>query len=279
MHPDFPLHLWDRLIQQSVITLNLLRPCRRNPAISAYSALEGPFNYDATPLAPPGCKTIIYEHPAQRRTFAPHGIDGWYLGPAVSHYRCYKIYIPKTRGERISDSVTFHPHLCDTPNVTPLERVIIAASDLTSALQQTHHDLPQLESRDHTDTLSALNKLAEIFRKKYNKNGKSLNKDSVRPPRVYMNQYTPQVTATPSRVQNFMAHTPTFTNTPHLIPPDDTSSTMAHSTPTTPGIPTRSSSNTTRPHSYNTRHSIKLHGACAVIDPVSGKSLEYRHLI
>ena len=94
-----------------------------------------------------------------------------------------------------------------------------------------------------------------------------------------MNQYTPQVTATPSRVQTSMAHTPTFTNTPHLIPPDDTSSTMAHSTPTTPGIPTRSSSNTTRPHSYNTRYSIKLHGACAVIDPVSGKSLEYRHLI
>ena len=76
MHLDFPLHVWDRLIQQSVITLNLLRPCQRNPATSAYSALEGPFNYDATPLSPSGCKTIIYEHPAQQRTFAPYGIDG-----------------------------------------------------------------------------------------------------------------------------------------------------------------------------------------------------------
>ena len=94
-----------------------------------------------------------------------------------------------------------------------------------------------------------------------------------------MDQYTPQVTAKLSRVRTSMAHTSIFTNTSHLIPSDDASSAMAHSTPTTPGIPTRSSSNTTRPHSYNTRHSIKLHGACAVIDPVSGKSLEYRHLI
>ena len=74
VHPDFPIHLWGRLIQQSVITLNLLQPCRRNPAISAYLVLEGSFKYYATPLAPPGCKTIIYEHPTQRRNFAPHHI-------------------------------------------------------------------------------------------------------------------------------------------------------------------------------------------------------------
>jgi len=157
VHPEFPMHLWDRLIQQSVITLYLLRTCRRNPSISAHAALEGNFNYDTTPLAPPGCKTIIYEPPAQRRTLAPHGVEGWYIGPAVTHYRCYTAYIPKTRGERISDSVTFHPHLCGTPNVTPLERIVIAAKDLTSALTHPHHGLPMLSSSNNEDTMAALN--------------------------------------------------------------------------------------------------------------------------
>ena len=58
---NFPTHLWDKLILQSVITLNLLRPSRRNPNISAYEALNGKFNYNATPLAPSGCTIIAFE--------------------------------------------------------------------------------------------------------------------------------------------------------------------------------------------------------------------------
>ena len=37
--PTFPLSEWDRLMEQSVITLNLLRPARSNPNISAYHYL------------------------------------------------------------------------------------------------------------------------------------------------------------------------------------------------------------------------------------------------
>jgi hypothetical protein len=39
---DFPLQLWDRLTQQVVTTLNLLRPSRIDPTKSAYEALHGP---------------------------------------------------------------------------------------------------------------------------------------------------------------------------------------------------------------------------------------------
>ena len=56
MDPDFPLHQWDQLIEQAVITLNLLRPARINPSLSAYAYLFGNFNYAATPIAPPGMK-------------------------------------------------------------------------------------------------------------------------------------------------------------------------------------------------------------------------------
>ncbi len=43
---DFPLLLWDRLAPQVQDTLNLIRASRINPNISAYEALNGPYNWD-----------------------------------------------------------------------------------------------------------------------------------------------------------------------------------------------------------------------------------------
>ena len=43
-HPDFPMKLWDRLIPQAEITLNLLRGSRMNPKLSAYAQIHGPFD-------------------------------------------------------------------------------------------------------------------------------------------------------------------------------------------------------------------------------------------
>ena len=63
---EFPLQLWDKLAPQVQNTLNLLQKSRINPSILAYEALNGPYNWDRYPLAPPGCKAIIYEAPAVR---------------------------------------------------------------------------------------------------------------------------------------------------------------------------------------------------------------------
>ena len=52
--PDFPLHRWDKLIPQACITINLLRNSHRNPQLSAEANLNGIFDYNTTPLAPPG---------------------------------------------------------------------------------------------------------------------------------------------------------------------------------------------------------------------------------
>jgi hypothetical protein len=41
----FPIHLWDRLIPNTVITLNLLRQSRINPKLSAHAQLHGIFDY------------------------------------------------------------------------------------------------------------------------------------------------------------------------------------------------------------------------------------------
>ena len=90
------LQLWCYLLIQAEMTLNMLRTSLSDPSKSAYKALEGTFNYNKTPLAPPGTKTLIYEVAARRASWAPHAVDGWYLGPAMKHYRCGHYFITHT---------------------------------------------------------------------------------------------------------------------------------------------------------------------------------------
>ena len=86
-HPDFPLNLWDELIPQCTLTLNLLGQSRLNPQLSAYAhPLHGPFNYARTPIAPPGMKILVHERSGDRGSYDIHAIDGWYLGQSLKHY-------------------------------------------------------------------------------------------------------------------------------------------------------------------------------------------------
>ena len=64
--PDFPLHLWDKLLPQAVLSLNLLRGSRINPRLSAYAQIYGAFDFNRTPLAPPGTHVLIHETPSAR---------------------------------------------------------------------------------------------------------------------------------------------------------------------------------------------------------------------
>jgi hypothetical protein len=98
---SFPMHLWDRLLPQAVITLNILRTSRVNPKLSAATQIYGQYYFKRAPMAPPGTRIIAHETPNIRRTWDPHGQDGWYIGPALEHYRWYTIYITKSRAERV----------------------------------------------------------------------------------------------------------------------------------------------------------------------------------
>ena len=50
----FPMHLWGRLLEQAEHTLNMLRPSRITPKVSAYAYLHGMHSYNANPFAPLG---------------------------------------------------------------------------------------------------------------------------------------------------------------------------------------------------------------------------------
>jgi hypothetical protein len=70
---SFPMHLWDRLLPQPVITLNMLRTSRINPKLSAATHIYGQYDFNRAPMAPPGTRIISHETPNIRRTWAPHG--------------------------------------------------------------------------------------------------------------------------------------------------------------------------------------------------------------
>jgi len=48
---DFPPSLWDWLLPQTEITINLIRQSNATPNVSAYAHLSGPFNYNKMPMA------------------------------------------------------------------------------------------------------------------------------------------------------------------------------------------------------------------------------------
>ena len=131
----FPLHLWDRLIEQAVITLNLLRGSRMNPKHSAWSQLNGPYDHNAWPLAPPGIHVLVHEKPDNRKSWGKHANDAWYIGPAINHYRCFRVYMRETQSERITDTLTWFPKHVPLPTATSTEIVTAGLQDVVNELQ------------------------------------------------------------------------------------------------------------------------------------------------
>jgi hypothetical protein len=121
-------------------------------------------DYNKTAFAPPICKIIAHEKPGKRRTWAPHGQHGYSLGPAMHHYQCQNVYIPSTASERIVDTLEFFPHNYQMPQLSSTDRLIMAAKDMTDALQNTHPEVPFARVGD--DTISTLAELAAIFKLK-----------------------------------------------------------------------------------------------------------------
>jgi hypothetical protein len=165
--PTFPLHLWERLLAQADITLNLLRTSGLHLQLSAATHFHGIVDYNKKAFAPPWCKIIADEKPAKRRTWEPHGQHGYYLGPAMHHYRCQNVYISATASERIVDTLEFFPHNYKMPQLSSTAILLMAANDMSNALQHPSSEVPFTHIGG--DTISTLTALANIFKLKLKK--------------------------------------------------------------------------------------------------------------
>ena len=83
------LKLWDRLLQQETISLNLLCQSRLHPHLSAYAHIYRDFDNKHTLLYPQGTRLLMINRPKYRASWEPHGEFIWYIIPAMDHYRCH----------------------------------------------------------------------------------------------------------------------------------------------------------------------------------------------
>eukprot|EP00957_Ditylum_brightwellii_P185545 14126349-Ditylum_brightwellii.AAC.2 len=136
---DFPIQAWDHLLDQCIITLNLLQTSCVNPQLSAYTYIYGNYDFNKCPLAPPGPKVVVHSKPAQCNSWQYHRIDGFYIGPCSNQYRCMKCYIPSTGATVDTDTLEFIPEQIPIPSVNDEEAIKHAASDIVHILARFGH--------------------------------------------------------------------------------------------------------------------------------------------
>ena len=123
--------------------LNLSRQANVNPKVSAYTYLNRPFDFNATPLAPHGCPVLTHDKPNIRSTWALNASDGWYVAGAMDHYRCFKVLDKGTKHMRISDTVHFKHAYLTSPGFTPADRMVSATKNFNEAIQGFQPDQVQ----------------------------------------------------------------------------------------------------------------------------------------
>jgi hypothetical protein len=88
----------------------------------------------AHPLAPFGTKVCIYVSSGERRSWDYHGLPGFYLGPAVNHYRAFRVYVSATESQRVSETLDWFPIPYKMPGSDPVDNVQIILNDLEKAI-------------------------------------------------------------------------------------------------------------------------------------------------
>jgi len=131
---DFPKNLWDLLLPQAEMTLNTLRQSALNPKISAWEFYNGPFDYNATPMGPLGCRVLIHKNPDVRKSWDYRGAEGWSIGTSLDHYRCQRVVDRATKAVQVADTVEFRHHYLTQPDVTPANRIVHGVQTVTKAL-------------------------------------------------------------------------------------------------------------------------------------------------
>jgi hypothetical protein len=171
--PAFPAeNLFEDAIPQAEIVINLLRPWHPDRTINAWTGLHNrPYDHMARPLSIYGMKVVVHDKPGLRGTWATHGTDGFYVGPAMRHYRNFRCYMPATRSFRISDTIAWLPVAYTMPGHSPLEVLNAAVADLTSAIKQMSstdmHAVNTHRTSEHTTIaqhlVNAVYSLRELF--------------------------------------------------------------------------------------------------------------------
>jgi hypothetical protein len=136
--------------------------------MSAYASLYGNFDFNRTPIAPVGTKIVAHTNAATRTSFGAHGRTGWYIGPSLQHYRCWRCYIPETHSEVDVLKADFFPQQTPFPTFTREAYLRQTAEDMLQLLQPAEPPAignPPLEFG--SPMLNAYVKIADILRRAF----------------------------------------------------------------------------------------------------------------
>ena len=154
---------FERVLPQAEIVINHLKACTRIPSITAWEGMHNSkYDFQAHPICIYGMRAIVYESPQDRGTWANHGVDGFYIGPEIRHYRCWEFYIPSTNRTRTSDTVQWLPQAFQLPGSSPIHRFEAAYDDLREAIISLKDSdaITAFEQRPaSSETSSAMHKL------------------------------------------------------------------------------------------------------------------------
>jgi hypothetical protein len=234
--------------------------------LSAHAQLKGLFDYNKTPLAPPGTKVIIQEKTDHRGSWSPHGLNGWYIRPAMEHYRAHRVYCSTTGHKRISDTVDVFPKHCKVPGLSSAYAETTVALDLTNALQ---NPAPITTFKQPgTDRMQEIKKLAVIF-------------ESMAPKRTPVDELTepiPKMSTQPTpRVPTPMVPTPRVQES--VTPDNNPGHTHGHAQRSPRGHQPPQVTQEERAYQLLATPLPRINRAYAVTDVATGQQLEYHQLL
>ena len=137
---DFRPSLWDRLLPQSEITINLLWKSNATPNVSDYTHMSGPFYYNKMSLAPMGISVQVHEKTDKRGTWAYHSVDGWYLAKSTEQYCTHRCHIKTTNNEQSKGILHFSHRKITRPTITHADKVMADIAECAKAIKNLGND-------------------------------------------------------------------------------------------------------------------------------------------
>merc|ERR1712086_715594 len=207
---EAPLFLWDEMLPQIDMQVNLLRFSNVNPTVCSNTVLNSVHNFNRQPLASLGIDMHMLEHPDKRKSWGVKGKKGTYIGTTLEHYRYYYGWFPETRGIRGSETVKFKHKYITNPGVTPADAIVHATKQLTDVLRG---NIPPPLVKSDIDTLKQITNIFGGVADEYDKRAKKATAEepakgqaAAAPPRVEAKPprvpaAAPRVRATPPRVE------------------------------------------------------------------------------
>jgi hypothetical protein len=115
------------------------------------------------PLAPTGTQIVAHTSADSHMPFGHYGKVGWYIGPSLEHYQCWKCYFQDTLHKRDVLKVDFFPEKIPFPQLSCNDYLKQTTEDMLHLLQGSN-DSPSLNPiAFDSPILNAYAKVADII--------------------------------------------------------------------------------------------------------------------